>query len=140
MNGQFLSVCPICDAPLVQKTQIVKAEHKGEVYSYSQPGMWCEECGEGFLSKSDLNKSKKERSDQKRIIDNLLDADTIKKFRKTTHLSQKEAGEIFGGGPMAFSKYERGEVIQSRSTDILMRLILTKKISLEDVKEVEKCC
>ena len=102
--------------------------------------MWCEECGEGFLSRKDLNASKRERADLKRGIDNLLEADDIKKFRKTVHLSQKEAGEIFGGGPMAFSKYERGEVIQSRSTDILMRLILSKKISLNDVKEVENCC
>ena len=120
----------------MRKTQIVRAEDKGKCYNYSQPGMWCESCDEGFLSKKDLSESKKERTDQKRMIDNLLKASEIRQFRKKANLSQKEAGELFGGGPMAFSKYERGQIMQSRSTDILMRLIITRKISISDIREI----
>jgi len=53
-------------------------------------------------------------------------------------LSQREASELFGGGPNAFSKYERGEIIQSKSTDVLMRLVSSKKISIDDIREVEQ--
>ena len=51
--------------------------------------------------------------------------------------TQKKAGELFGGGPKAFSKYERGEAIQNKSLDILMRLINARKISIDDVEDVE---
>ena len=54
------------------------------------------------------------------------------------NLTQKKAGIIFGGGPMAFSKYERGIINQTRSLDVLMRLISINKISLEDILDVEK--
>ena len=97
----------------------------------------CNDCEEGFLSSEDLAASKQERTDQIRIIEHKLKSDEIKKFRENNKLSQKSASELFGGDPRAFSKYERGEVIQNKSLDILMRLINAKKISIEDVKEVE---
>jgi Cys-tRNA synthase (O-phospho-L-seryl-tRNA:Cys-tRNA synthase) len=37
-------------------------------------------------------------------------------------LSQQKAAQLLGGGVNAFSKYERGEVMQSRSMDLLMRM------------------
>ncbi len=81
--------------------------------------------------------SKQERTDQKRVIDHRLISGEIRKFRKSHKLSQKKASELFGGGPKAFSKYERGEVIQNKSLDILMRLINARKISIDDVEEIE---
>ena len=59
MKGHDFELCPICDFPLEYKTQVVLAEYKGKEYSYSQPGMWCDECGEGFLSSKDLDYQKK---------------------------------------------------------------------------------
>jgi len=38
-------------------------------------------------------------------------------------LTQKDASSLFGGGANAFSKYERGDVIQSDAMDRLMRLV-----------------
>jgi len=37
-------------------------------------------------------------------------------------LTQHAASSIFGGGLNAFSKYERGEVIQSKAMDKLIRV------------------
>jgi len=138
MIQKELSFCPICDGDLKQEIRIVEAEFKGVKFNYSQSGQWCSECGEGFLSPKDLENSKKGIADNKRIIDHRLVADDIKKFRKTNKLSQREASELFGGGPNAFSKYERGEIIQSKSTDVLMRLVSSKKISIDDIREVEQ--
>jgi HTH-type transcriptional regulator/antitoxin MqsA len=106
MNQQELSLCPICDGNLKQETRKVEAEYKGTKFKYSQLGKWCAECGEGFLSPKVLDASKKEISDNKRMIDHRLVAGDIKKFRKRVKLTQKEASELFGGGPNAFSKYE----------------------------------
>ena len=137
MNQQELRSCPVCDGNLTQEVKLVGVEYKGVKFKYFQPGQWCTECGEGFLSPRDLNALKKEITDNKRMIDHRLVAEDIRNFRKSFKLSQKEASELFGGGPNSFSKYERGDVIQSKSTDVLIRLISLKKISIEDIKEVE---
>ena len=63
MNQQELSLCPICDGDLMQEIKLVEAEYKGTKFKYSQPGKWCSECKEGFLSPKDLESSKKEISD-----------------------------------------------------------------------------
>lgn len=137
MKQENLKRCPVCESSLIRETRNVSAVYKGQTLNYSQPGEWCNNCGEGFLNSEDLAASKQARIDQIRTIEHKLKSDEIKKFRKTNKLSQKYASELFGGGPKAFSKYERGEVIQNKSLDILMRLINAKKISIEDVKEVE---
>ncbi len=137
MNRTKQPCCPICDGNLVDKIKIIKAEYKQVEFEYSQPGSWCEDCGEGFLNTKDLDFSRKEIADHKRVIEHRLKASDIKKFRKSMHLTQKQASELFGGGPNAFSKYERGEIIQSKSTDVLIRLLKSKKISLDDIKEIE---
>jgi HTH-type transcriptional regulator/antitoxin MqsA len=43
------------------------------------------------------------------------------------NLTKKEAAIMFCGGTNAFSKYERGEVIQSKAMGKLMRLALEKQ-------------
>ena len=137
MKKQDLKLCPLCEAPLVRETRNVSMVYKDKKFDYLQPGEWCSGCGEGFLSAEDLVLSKQERADKKRFINHRLISEEIKKFRKSNKLSQKKAGELFGGGPKAFSKYERGEVIQNKSLDILMRLINARKISIDDVEAVE---
>ncbi|MDA3808862.1 MAG: type II toxin-antitoxin system MqsA family antitoxin [Spirochaetaceae bacterium] len=138
MNQQKLSLCPICDGDLIQEIKSVEAEYKAVLFYYSQTGLWCTKCGEGFLSPKDLDYSKKQITDNKRIIDHRLIAEDIKTFRKINKLSQREASKLFGGGPNAFSKYERGEIIQSKSTDVLMRLVSSKKITIDDIREIEQ--
>jgi DNA-binding transcriptional regulator YiaG len=61
-----------------------------------------------------------------------------KQFRSKMKLSQKDASILFGGASWLSQKYERGEQSQSRSTDILMKLLLNITISLDDIKKV-KC-
>ena len=90
------------------------------------------------MNPSDLAITRKQRIDFQREVDHLLNSDEIRDIRKKMNLSQRKAGNVFGGGPMAFSKYERGIVKQTRSMDVLMRLINNKKISLEDILEVEE--
>jgi len=129
-------MCPLCRGTLKRETRIFTSNYKDKNYSYNQIGNWCDECGESFLSPDDLKSSKKARTDKKREIDHLLKAEEIKEFRKKLKLSQKEASLLFGGGPMAFSKYERGEQSQSKSTDILMKLLLDDLVSINDIKKI----
>ena len=61
MKQQDLKLCPLCESPLVRETRNVSAVYKDKKFDYLQPGEWCSECGEGFLSAEDLALSKQER-------------------------------------------------------------------------------
>jgi HTH-type transcriptional regulator / antitoxin MqsA len=130
--------CPVCGGDLVRETRSVTTEYRGYSQRYEQPGQYCSSCGEAFLGPADLAATAALRKDFDCSVDRLLTSAEIRAVRSRLKLSQKRAGELFGGGPMAFSKYERGLATQSRSTDILLRLLAAQKISLEDIADVER--
>jgi putative zinc finger/helix-turn-helix YgiT family protein len=65
-------------------------------------------------------------ADARRSADGLLTAAEIKGIRDRFGLTQADASLLFGGGPLAFSKYERGENIQSVPMDRLLRAAVFK--------------
>ena len=58
----------------------------------------------------------------KKRVDGLLVGAEVQELRRKLGLSQAEAARVFGGGPVAFSKYENDEVTQSEAMDKLLRL------------------
>jgi HTH-type transcriptional regulator/antitoxin MqsA len=56
-------------------------------------------------------------------INGLLTSHEVRKIRKKLKLTQKDAARICGGGPNAFSRYERGEATPLRATSNLLRLM-----------------
>ena len=58
----------------------------------------------------------------KKEVDGLLTGSQLKELRNTLGLTQAEAARIFGGGPVAFSKYEADDVTQSEAMDKLLRV------------------
>jgi len=134
MKSKRINSCLICGGALSRDTRTVTTSYKGHSQTYEQPGQYCNTCGEAFLQAADLNSTLAIRKDFNRSVDSLLTSKEIKEVRSQLGLSQRRAGEIFGGGLMAFSKYERGLASQSRSTDILLRLLAAGKINIEDLK------
>lgn len=55
--------------------------------------------------------------------DTFLSGAEIRRIRKRLGLTQAQAGEILGGGPRAFSKYETNTVRPSAATAVLLRLL-----------------
>lgn len=133
MKQRDLNSCPICGGTLLRDTRSVTTSYKGHSHTYEQPGQYCNSCGEAFLHAEDLKSTLAIRKDFNRSVDSLLTSKKIREVRAQLGLSQRRAGEIFGGGPMAFSKYERGIASQSRSTDILLRLLAAGKITIDDL-------
>jgi putative zinc finger/helix-turn-helix YgiT family protein len=64
------------------------------------------------------------KRDQVRDREGLLTGEQIQVVLQLLGISKSEAAELFGGGPNAFSKYVRGEVLQSVPMDRLLRLTL----------------
>jgi len=53
----------------------------------------------------------------------LLTGAELRVVRERMGLTQREASELFGGGPVAFSKYENEDVMQSAALDKLVRVV-----------------
>ena len=131
--------CPICgNNKITRDIRNVVFEYKGQKITIKQPGLYCDECGEAFYDSNDIKATKKELADFKRKVDNLLTSQEIKRIRKKLRLTQKDASLLFGGGVRAFYKYESGEINQTKSVDLLLRLLDKGKIKIKDILEVAR--
>ena len=74
--------------------------------------------------------------DARRRADGLLTSEQITRILDRLGITQVQAAEIFGGGQNAFSKYVRGEVIQSVAMDRLVRLASEDRAVFRRLKEM----
>ena len=128
--------CPICDGTLKREDKVVVYSYKDHTKEILQSGDYCIECKEGFLSPKDLKVSQKAIADFKREVDHLLTTDEVRAIRKKLKLTQEKASSFFGGGIRAFHKYETGENAQSKPLDILLKLMDSGKLSMDDIQAV----
>lgn len=83
----------------------------------------CSVCGADPAFPDQIRRNELKIADAKRRAQGLLTAAEIREVREELGLSQADAAALFGGGANAFSKYERGEVIQSVPMDRLLRVV-----------------
>lgn len=104
--------CPNCgQAELVHGTRDLPYAYKGESTVLPQvTGAFCPACGESVL---DADESRRTMdlmlAFHKQVNASAVDPAFIVRVRKKLQLDQREAGEIFGGGVNAFSRYENGK-------------------------------
>ena len=116
--------CLACGGgPLERTTQKATFEYKGQRFIYDQPGAWCQDCGEIFLEQSDKDATDPLLLDFQARVDNRLTPGDMRRIRKKLQLTQKQAGEMIGGGPNAFSRYETGKAYPMRGTENFLRLL-----------------
>ncbi len=104
--------CPVCGAAeLIRDTRDLRYTYKGE--STTIPGVtgdFCPACDEVILDQDRGNRySDLAGAFQRQVNAAIVDPDFIVSVRKKLELNQQEAGEIFGGGVNAFSRYEKGK-------------------------------
>lgn len=118
--------CPECGgAELVRQRRDRPYTYRGETTVIENVGgEWCPLCGEGVIDYEE-----EERLDDiclsfnKQVNAALVDPAFIVSVRKKLRLDQKEAGQIFGGGVNAFSRYETGRTKPPLSLVQLLRLL-----------------
>jgi HTH-type transcriptional regulator/antitoxin MqsA len=117
--------CPICGATGAFTTERYDddVKHNGQVLSvHGLERSRCSACDSAPVMTDQIRRNQLVIADAKRRKDGLLSGDEIRKVREKLGLAQSAAATAFGGGGNAFSKYERGEVIQSFPMDRLLRL------------------
>lgn len=117
--------CPLCGkGELIKETRDLTYEYRGRTTVFPQQGEFCANCGEAIFTadQGDQYLAKVNRF-RNQVDTEPLAPPEIRRIRRKLKLTQKEAGEVFGGGIRAFSQYERGETRPLKSTDTLLRLL-----------------
>jgi len=86
-------------------------------------GDYCLTCGEGVHTGKDLDESDLALNRMKARVEGLLLPAEIKRIRQKLHLNQRQAGDVLGGGPNAFYRYERGDLLPSAAISNLLRVM-----------------
>lgn len=124
-----LKTCPICGEGILSahrdmQSQTYNAQTRELPFEYSE----CDCCGCVTTIDTQAKNNKKEMIKFKKDVDGLLSGSEIRKIRKSFGLSIKMAGLIFGGGPVAFSKYENDDLVHSTPMDSALRMATYKSI------------
>ena len=104
--------CPLCAAAeRMHDTRDLPYTYKGETTPIpAVTGDFCPACGEAILDAAESSRTSAAMLDfNKQVNASIVDPGFIAGVRKKLALDQREAGEIFGGGVNAFSRYENGK-------------------------------
>jgi len=116
--------CPFCgERAYYHQVKPFTLHYKKHSITVKQPGYWCDHCNEGVIGDEDRKVTQKELQAFRAEVDGLLTPDAIKLIRMKLHIKQDEAGELFGGGVNAFSRYERGVTSIPRPTSQLLKIL-----------------
>jgi len=129
--------CPICGgAELAQDTQDMPYRYKGQTTSIPDvTGQYCPVCGEVVLSFDEAHRvSERMTAFDRQVNAAEVDPNFIAAVRKKFDLDQREAGEIFGGGVNAFSRYENGKTSPPVALVKLLKLLDRHPELFEEVR------
>ncbi|WP_311238262.1 MULTISPECIES: type II toxin-antitoxin system MqsA family antitoxin [unclassified Xanthomonas] len=117
-------ICPACEKGRLENRTGDQSIQYGESLLLVKGIQFaeCPECGEEVVLPAHEKHNSLLYADAKKGVDDLLPCSAISSFREKWSLTQHEASAIFGGGKNAFYKYEHGEIIHSKSMDLLMRV------------------
>ena len=122
MSAQEL--CPICgEGHVTASVQMVEYEYKGHRAELPSHYKQCDTCTSDFAGMAESKQNKRIVMAFRKQVEGFLTGDEITALRKRYQLTQAQAAKLFGGGPVAFSKYENDDVAQSEAMDTLLRLI-----------------
>jgi len=117
--------CPLCAAEAVQETRDIPYVYKGDsTVIQNVTGLFCGACGETILDAAESSRVSGLMGEfNKQVNAAAVDPGFIISVRKKLALDQREAGEIFGGGVNAFSRYENGKTRPPLALVKLLRVL-----------------
>lgn len=125
-------LCPICgEGNLHSRVGKSSVGYKGQSTELDFQYSVCDTCGSEQSNAIQLRENKRAMVAFKKRVDGLLSGSEIHRLREKWRLSQADAAKVFGGGPVAFSKYETDDVVQSEAMDKLLRLAAELPTALE---------
>lgn len=136
MNEKTL--CPICgEGHVTDHLGQMETEYKGQKGLVASRYQLCDACGSDFAGAAEMRANKRTMQAFRKQVDGLLSGAEILALRIRYGLNQQQAARLFGGGPVAFSKYENDDVAHSEAMDKLLRLVLSSEMAFWELVEQE---
>ncbi len=129
--------CPVCGAAkLIHDTRDLPYTYKGETTLIpAVSGDFCPACAESILDAAESDRVMREmHAFSKQVNAAIVDPNFIAKVRKKLDLDQRQAGEIFGGGVNAFSRYENGRTKPPLALVKLLKVLERHPDLLDEVR------
>ena len=132
-------ICEVCGH---QTTQLVKRPfdsmyNQMHIHLDSVEMYECEHCGESTLTpEQDKVISEKVKSIARERL-NLLPPDAIVRIRRRYDLSQEDLESLFGLGKKVVIRWEKGRVLQSKTADVLLRLMDQNPHIVEEIRNIQ---
>lgn len=128
-------ICPICESgQLHARSEWIDVEHMGKHGRIESHFLACDGCGSEQAGTKEARDNKRAMTAFKKQAQGLLTGAEVLVLRKRWQLNQQDAARLFGGGPVAFSKYESDDVMQSDAMDKLLRVADQVPAALEKLK------
>jgi HTH-type transcriptional regulator/antitoxin MqsA len=116
-------VDPETGASLHRDVRPLTLAYKGQSITVDMPGWYGKQPDEGVFEPEDMKVSDRALNRLKARTEGLLEPEEIKRIRKKLGITQGAAGELIGGGPRAFQKYETGDLLPSRAISSALVLL-----------------
>jgi HTH-type transcriptional regulator / antitoxin MqsA len=100
--------CPECGGTMCYERRDDALAYKGQERIRKTLAWRCTKCGEAIFAGKALLARDRAFQQLKAEVDHVLGPDEVATVRGKLRLSQRRAGEVLGGGPRAFQKYESG--------------------------------
>lgn len=121
-TDEFCSICG--EGHVMNHVDQLESEYRGKKALVPMHYKTCNVCGSDFAGGDESRLNKRAILAFRKSVDGLLTGSEICALRERYEINQKQASRLFGGGPVAFSKYENDDVAHSESMDKLLRLVL----------------
>lgn len=119
-----LQTCPVCAEGHLHAQTTVTACVIGSVsVDLERQSHGCDICGTEFALPQDARFNARAFRCAEQKLNGKLTGDEIRALRKDLSVTQEVAGKLFGGGPVAFCKYERHDLAPSEPMDNLLWIV-----------------
>ena len=131
-------ICLICgDGHLTDHVDQVDAEYNGHTGKVPLHYQLCDVCMSDSAGAVQMRANKRGMIAFRKQVDGLLTGAANLALRKRYGLTQPQAARLFGGGPVAFSKYENDDVAHSEAMDKLLRLVVRSETAFWELVDQE---
>jgi HTH-type transcriptional regulator/antitoxin MqsA len=130
--------CPACGGEMRYEKHDDVLTYRGQTKTIKTLGWWCTSCEEAILTGEPLVEHERAFLELKAKVDGVLGPAEVAKVRTQLHLTQRRAGELLGGGPRAFQKYEAGTQAVSLPMANLLRLLANDPARLAELEGAVK--
>lgn len=126
--------CPACEEGRLRRKAYERlVEHRGVSGHIQQFKRTCDHCGIDLFDEQTARENKRAWVSFQKQVDGVPIGEQIRAMRKLIGLTSEQAGELLGGGPKAFSKYENDELVPSGAMRTMLNYLLRYPERINDV-------